>query len=283
MNVKLSPKMEETLIRVSETLSKGWRAGYEDKNRTVAALISRGVVKVFTHPTARALSLDITPAGWEHLATLGVKRPADEGRLSMDEALAEAQWADDFMGFLTEVKSRAAVANSQGDMIDEEAVRVTASVDTIVDEATTNRSVDAFLTREFPALFPANEVSDVDTDTITSSSAYHSPTGRPWETPPTDGLATVKAWSRRVQAGVWIVDGTTVAVRTDDRGHIRGAVIVLETAGSKFPEPADTVCASCGHRQPLADTIANLTTRWEPIGDTRVCADAHACYIRKHH
>lgn len=137
---------------------------------------------------------------------------ADEGRLTMDEALAEAYTN---LGIVTVP---------------------------LADGTTTNRSVDEYLTREYPLNFPAANVDeptgDADTDTVIRAQTLKSSTGATgllWDDP-TDGLATVNAWAHRLQSGVWTVDGTTVAVRTDDRGHIRGSVIVLETVGSKFPE-----------------------------------------------
>lgn len=55
-----------------------------------------------------------------------------------------------------------------------------------------------------------------------------------------------------------------------------------QSASEVAEEPPETVCASCGHGQPLGDTIPNLTLLWEPIGDERVCRDADACYRRKY-
>ena len=77
-----------------------------------------------------------------------------------------------------------------------------------------------------------------------------------------------------------VCDNCTRIDRAEAKGN--GWTVAPQPATEVAEEPSEAVCASCGHGQPVADTIPNLTLRWEPIGDERVCQDADACFRRKH-
>src|SRR5882757_10902837 len=92
-NTKLSDTMEEALAY----LGRGsYRAHLEPAKRTLVALESRGMIE-----WANALEVgktydttilwNVTAAGWAFLKdAYRIERPADAGRLTLDEALAEA-------------------------------------------------------------------------------------------------------------------------------------------------------------------------------------------------
>lgn len=47
-------------------------------------------------------------------------------------------------------------------------------------------------------------------------------------------------------------------------------------------QPAESLeeCASCGHKAPAAEMVADLKFNWEPTGK-RVCRDSDACCDRR--
>lgn len=75
------------------------------EQRTLKALERRGLIEwskpVLLHDAVGSARYDVTrlwdvtPLGWAVLATQGIERPADDGRLTLEEALEEANaWAD---------------------------------------------------------------------------------------------------------------------------------------------------------------------------------------------
>src|SRR5882757_1465606 len=95
--IQLSPKMAEALASVAQylTSSRQHIASYNGRNTTVKALISRGLlVKVdIEGPTYGHLAnIEISAAGWVWLKdNAGIERPADAGRLTLEEAWADAE------------------------------------------------------------------------------------------------------------------------------------------------------------------------------------------------
>lgn len=92
-NTKLSATMEEALVY----LGRGsYRAHLEPETRTLMALERRGMIEWAeaaevgtTYDTT--ILWNVTVAGWAFLwATYSIERPADAGRLTLEEALAEA-------------------------------------------------------------------------------------------------------------------------------------------------------------------------------------------------
>lgn len=86
MNVKLSPTMTRELIAKAE------RPSHRVPASTMGALMARGMVGL---TPAERIAEDgthyITSDGWAYLRqTHGIERPADEGRLSLADALSEA-------------------------------------------------------------------------------------------------------------------------------------------------------------------------------------------------
>jgi len=91
--IKLSDTMEEALVYLGRGV---YRAHLEPGNRTLAALESRGMIvwhtEAFTSPVHDSTRLwNVTLAGWAWLADQGIDRPADAGRMTLEEAWSDAE------------------------------------------------------------------------------------------------------------------------------------------------------------------------------------------------
>lgn len=87
--VKVSPKMHDELILAANTYQNARGVVAWCGRRTEDALIRRGLITYDTHQPDNFPV--ITVKGWEYLASTGYKRRAEDfGRLTLDQALAEA-------------------------------------------------------------------------------------------------------------------------------------------------------------------------------------------------
>jgi hypothetical protein len=101
---KLSQTMGQYLTNVAATQAKygSDRVVFNGRNTTAKALVSRGLLELTDHPKptyGASHILVITAAGWSWLAEHGVDRPADAGRLTVEEALADVAWRDGMTGY----------------------------------------------------------------------------------------------------------------------------------------------------------------------------------------
>ncbi len=93
-NTKLSQTMKSAMLNAGEH-----RTGYAGgiPTNTLGALMARGLVNLAPTSQIREIGTHVVSvAGWDWLkAEYGIERPADEGRMTLEEALADVTWIGD--------------------------------------------------------------------------------------------------------------------------------------------------------------------------------------------